>query len=246
MNSPSPHTVFVLNGDTETICTGCLETFVLTPDVGLSPEMWKHAEDVHGSISAQLLQTDLNSDVWNTESESNPVETPSPSTVVIRQKMMHVRHPKDEEFDAIDIRVVPRWKESELSGDEWRFSYEAQVKRKGETIITITAGRLDWLLKRLQGDILTACEEENVDHEAWERTETKCDQLGCAEIATVFYVCHNRYTERGDMLAPNEFHDGNEYRQYCERHKNRGDCALDDAMHNYGLISNPRKKTDDV
>ena len=32
----------------------------------------------------------------------------------------HIDHPKAQRFDRVEARVVERWKESELSGDEWR------------------------------------------------------------------------------------------------------------------------------
>ena len=35
----------------------------------------------------------------------------------------HIDHPKAQRFDRVEARVVERWKESELSGDEWRFSF---------------------------------------------------------------------------------------------------------------------------
>lgn len=76
--------------------------------------------------------------------------------------LFHIDHPDDERFDEIHISVVERWKESELSGDEWRFSYLAEIKRKGEIIIRITASTLDWLLKGLQWRIQIAGEKANL------------------------------------------------------------------------------------
>lgn len=156
------------------------------------------------------------------------------------KNMIHVDHPDDERFDAIDIKVVERWKESDVSGDEWRFSYVAEVKRKGETIISIGTSRLSWLLEGLQWRITTAGEHEQFDREAWERTKDKCDQPGCALEPIVFYTLLKRYTKGGDELAPNSYYDGFVYRQFCERHRRRGDCALDDADHNYDEILDPR------
>lgn len=157
-------------------------------------------------------------------------------------KPIHVDHPDDERFDAIDIHVVERWKESELSGDEWRFSYVAEVKRKGETIMTISASKLEWLLSGLQWRMMVSGEQGQFDFEAWKRTEDKCDQPGCALIATVFYKRLKRFTDRGDELAPNSYYDGNEFRQFCDKHRHRGDCALDDADHNYEEIFNVKEQ----
>ena len=151
--------------------------------------------------------------------------------------MIHVDHPEDERYDEINVRVVERWKESELSGDEWRFSYVAEFKRKGEILFKLSASKMDWLLQGLQWRALTAGENGNFDSDAWNRTKNKCDQPGCAAVGTVFYRRLKRYTPQGDELAPSSYYDGNEYRQFCDRHKHRGDCDMDDADHNYEAIT---------
>jgi len=161
----------------------------------------------------------------------------------IKIDMVHEDHPEDEKYDDIHIFVVPRWKESELSGDEWRFSYTAECKRKGEVICTITAHTLDWLLKSLQWRMMIAGEEGKINIEAWNRTRDKCDQPGCANVATIFYKRINRYTSRGEELASSSFYDGKTYRQFCESHSHRGDCDLDDADHNYVSIEDPTKES---
>lgn len=155
----------------------------------------------------------------------------------------HVNHPEDERFDEIHIYTKERWKESELSGDEWRFSYIAEVKRKGEIVIIITANRMSWLLEGLAWKITTAGENNNFDHEAWKRTENLCDQPGCALPATIFYKRLKPWTREGDELVDHDYR--NEYRQFCEKHKHRGDCDLDDADHNYERIEDPRKVNQD-
>jgi hypothetical protein len=160
----------------------------------------------------------------------------------VNERMIHVNHPEDERFDEIHIRCVERWKESEFSGDEWRFSYVAEVKRKGETIITLGTHKLDWLLSGLEWRIMVAGENDAVDQEALKRTRDKCDQPSCSEVATIFYARLQRFSEHGELLAPDGYHDGNEYRQFCEKHKHRGDCDLDDADHNYVVILKPEEK----
>jgi len=156
--------------------------------------------------------------------------------------MIHVDHPDDTRFDEIHIRTVERWKESELSGDEWRFSYVAEIKRKGETVITLSASRWDWLLSGLQWRILTAGENNNFDQDAWKRTKNKCDQPGCANDPVVFLKLIKRWDKEGNLLASDSYYDGKVYRQFCKKHTHRGDCALDDADHNYEEIENPNKE----
>ena len=157
-------------------------------------------------------------------------------------EMYHVDHPDDERYDEIHIQVVPRWKESELSGNEWRFSYVAKVKRKGETILEISASRLEWLLAGLRWRMIVVGEEGKVDTDAWDRTKDKCDQPGCRNLATIFYKRLKRYTKSGQELAPSTYYDGKEYRKFCEQHKFRGDCGLDDADHNYNKIRDPEAR----
>ena len=156
-------------------------------------------------------------------------------------QMIHVDHPDDERFDEIHIECVERWKDSELSGDEWRFSYLADIKRKGETIFTISASKLDWLLQGLQWRMLIAGENSDWDDLAWVRTKDKCDQPSCANVATIFMKRLKRFTRNGQELAFSEYYDGNEYRQFCDHHSRRGDCGLDDADHNYIQIRNPKE-----
>lgn len=149
----------------------------------------------------------------------------------------HVDHPEDERYDAIDIRCVERWKESELSGDEWRFSYVAYVKRKGEIIFEIGASTLDWLLKGLSWRMVVDPENDNFDYDAWDRVANRCDQPGCPRVATIFFQRLKRYTKRGEALLQDD--DRKEYRKFCNNHKYRGDCGLDDADHNYKEIADP-------
>jgi hypothetical protein len=158
-------------------------------------------------------------------------------------QMIHIDHPDDERFDDIHIRCVERWKESELSGDEWRFSYVAEIKRKGELIVTVSASKLDWLLQGLQWRILTMGEDDKFDRDAWNRTKSKCDQPGCDKDPIIFCIRRRRYSERGEELAPNDFYDGKEYRQFCAKHKIRGDCGLDDSDANYIVMNtHPQSK----
>ena len=66
-----------------------------------------------------------------------------------------------------------------------------------------------------------------------------CDQEGCAEPATVFY--QKRKDWCGRCGESKEITYTKVFRQFCDRHKTRGDCGLDDNDDNYILLSgNPR------
>lgn len=54
----------------------------------------------------------------------------------------YLRHDDDEWIDEVRIVTVPRWKESELSGDEWRFSTRIELYRKGHLLARSGSGRL--------------------------------------------------------------------------------------------------------
>ena len=152
----------------------------------------------------------------------------------------HENHPEDERFDRIVIEVNPRWKESELSGDEWRFSYVIKAYRKGELIIQRSWSTLEYAVGALYYTLHIGPQDgEYFDREAWERTKILCDQPGCAEVATVFYHRKKPYTNRGAELVAETRH--YQYRQFCSKHRHRGDCDLDDADHNYEQIPNPFK-----
>jgi hypothetical protein len=175
--------------------------------------------------------------------ESRPDEKTTEAGVAIPSESplnrpQHVDHPDDERYDSITIETLERWKDSELSGDEWRFSYLVTAWRKGEQIIVSSWSRLDWALKALQHTIYIRPEGGDIfNREAWDRTKTLCDQPGCSSTATIFYKRLKPYTKQGEELVDHTWR--NEYRQFCVRHKHRGDCDLDDADHNYELIENP-------
>lgn len=158
----------------------------------------------------------------------------------MKETWTHKDHPDDERYDKITIDVEPRWKESELSGDEWRFSYVIKAWRKGYVIVERSFSRLEWALQALQYTIYIWVEDgEGFNTENWNYTKSLCDQLGCDNKGTIFYQRLKPYTRQGHELVPNSW--DKHYRQFCERHRIRGDCDLDDADANYKEIPNPNK-----
>lgn len=151
----------------------------------------------------------------------------------------HVNHPDDEKYDKIAVEIQPRWKESELSGDEYRFSYVVQGWRKGEVLVTYSRSRLEWALMALQYEMYIHIQDGAFDQEAYARTQELCDQPGCSEIPVIWYKRLKAYTRQGKELADNPYR--LEYRQFCSKHKHRGDCGLDDADANYLEIPNPKE-----
>lgn len=139
--------------------------------------------------------------------------------------------PDNQRYDKVDIYTVPRWKESELSGDEYRISAAADLWYKGNKIKTMTFMDVDTAIRYLDGALVYW--QEN--GEAYDRVDDSylCDQESCANIADVKYKRLDAWTNRGDKET---LYDWNLYRVFCNGHKTRGDCALDDADRNYEQV----------
>lgn len=135
--------------------------------------------------------------------------------------------PNAQAFDEVRITTIPRFKESGLSGDEWRISATIQLLRKGRVIA-----------ERGFRNIETACAHLPAFHgEAIDSGNAMfggeadfCDQEGCSDPATVTYRKKADYCREGHKT---EIASGIRIRKFCDRHKHRGDCGLDDADANY-------------
>jgi hypothetical protein len=141
-----------------------------------------------------------------------------------------IPHPDAERFDAVTIDTVERWKESELSGDEWRFSYSIKFWRHGEVVAHGSGSSVEDALlvaayqfsrKEVEGPFMGDLSEV-------------CCQPGCPNPWTLLLHPVERYTQSGDKLA--RPYSENEVRGFCERHKHRGDCGLDDSDANYVVV----------
>ena len=143
--------------------------------------------------------------------------------------------PDGQFVDEIRIVTVPRYKESDLSGDEWRISACIEFVRKGQVVGTkgardvATAARfLDWFLTH-------GLESGEID--VLNNIGNYCDQEGCCNPWTVRYAIKRRYGNDGKVRPRPEYMVGvTEYRAFCDQHKVRGDCGLDDADRNYEVM----------
>ena len=151
------------------------------------------------------------------------------------------RHRDDEIIDEITFKTVPRYKTSGLSGDEWRVSTAVELKRKGEVMATGTyhsikdaAAHLPWFLRTW----IETLSEEGSDR--WSKRikadESTCHQPGCAEPATVFYSLKKQFSREGYEKDLTGYH-CEVRRAFCDRHKTRGDCGLEDSDTNYEKVS---------
>lgn len=130
-------------------------------------------------------------------------------------------HNDDEGWDAVKVWQEPRWKESELSGDEWRFRWVGAAYRKGEVVKEFVG--------RTVVDVMTSIAAASTDTFV-PIDSTVCMQPTCAMPGTEFGRLKKEYARTGEELKNQR---GNRYRVFCLDHKHRGDCALEDADLNY-------------
>lgn len=148
-------------------------------------------------------------------------------------KPWHKAHPEQERFDSVTIEKVERWKESHLSGDEWRFTTIARFFVKGVEVYSRPFRDIETAIACLPAVLNGSLIPDN--SEVWENREKalagKCDQPGCCEDAVYIHSLKHQFTDgiKHDVAS------GGQYRKFCERHKHRGDCALEDADRNYDV-----------
>lgn len=143
-------------------------------------------------------------------------------------KMRRTLKPDAQGFDEVRIVTVPRFKTSGLSGDEWRISAKIQLLRKGRVAFeeggfsdvrsAVTA--LGWFFLKAHDTSAYFAGEGQI-----------CDQEGCTEIAAVAYRLKARFCRDGHREEAR-----GEFRLFCQAHRERGDCSLEDSDSNYEEI----------
>lgn len=146
--------------------------------------------------------------------------------------------PDAQAFDEIRVTTIPRWKDSELSGSEWRISAKVEFLRNGIVKHEWFCGKVEAAATMMGFKFMEAM-DNGIGYYASE--DDFCDQEGCKEKASVFlkkkadYCREGHKTEppsRGNYAKLGETPQG-AIRQFCERHSRRGDCGLDDSDSNY-------------
>lgn len=149
------------------------------------------------------------------------------------EKINYALRPDAQAFDEIRIVTVPRYKESGLSGDEWRISAEIQFWRKGKHITSDHYRDIETACGFLYASLHQAISNGKAFFAGEDGT---CDQEGCAEPATVTYRLKKQYCRDGHGTEPHR----PTYRKFCARHKTRGNSALDDCDSNYEFEGDPQ------
>lgn len=147
-------------------------------------------------------------------------------------KYSRTLRPDHQMVDEVVIKTIPRYKDSELSGDEWRISAIMQYRIKGKVIREDGYRDVQTAMDFIKANYHMLCDEGR-DTAAIAHEESFCDQEGCARPWTHIYKMKSRYSKDGTKKEA-----GNSYnhRAFCDRHKQRGDCGLDDANANYELV----------
>lgn len=148
---------------------------------------------------------------------------------MLGEKVRRALKPDAQAFDAITIETMPRWKESELSGDEWRISALVKFWRKGQMVHSKGCRNVETACALLAAFHAEAC-DDGKGFFAGEREV--CDQEGCAAPATTTYRMKAGYCHAGHK----EELTSSTVRKFCNQHKGRGDCGLDDADANYEVV----------
>ena len=151
------------------------------------------------------------------------------------KKLSYAIRPDAQPFDEIKLRIVPRYKESELSGDEWRISVVTEYYRKGELVHTTQSGSKMEVAAGLLYARLIEAQDGGMCFFAGDGIH--CDQEGCSNRATVIYKIIKRYCVGWGNCGAEKKGYEDQYRCFCEKHKTRGDSDLEDNDKNYQLVN---------
>jgi len=161
--------------------------------------------------------------------KAEPTTEPEPLV-----RLSHRRHRDDKWIDKVTVETEPRWKTSGLSGDEWRFSYTVKLWRKGHVLVERGFGDMAYAA----GWVALALQEAAPAYQSWPADAPGqpygdgyyCDNPGCAEIATWRGLLKKEACRWGHVTEPDH---STPYRVFCDRHKQRGDCSIEDSDTNY-------------
>lgn len=157
---------------------------------------------------------------------------------------MPERHQKDEFIDHVAITTVERYKQSGLSGDEYRFSYYIELSRKGTLMASRGFNKLETALAALpwmnivwgEGSMVDDADKlDKLVSDRYALDMHTCFQPGCSKPGLHFMrmkKIHSVGCHIEQVLPESD----RRYRCFCDQHKRRGDCGLNDADDNYILL----------
>ena len=148
---------------------------------------------------------------------------------MLGDKVRRALRPDAQPFDEIKIVTEPRYKTSGMSGDEWRISAVVQFFRKRKKVFEKSFSTLEYACAFLPGLYAT----ESCGGSGYYAGEGElCDQEGCYSPSTVTYKLKKEFCRQGHGTELKE----TVVRKFCDHHKARGDCGLEDADRNYEAL----------
>lgn len=154
------------------------------------------------------------------------------------REMNIIRHPSDQCFDKGEVIQVERWKVSDLSGSEWRFSWVVKLWRKGRLAASCSVGDPAYAAIKLAEGMALGPGEIS-DAQGWEvhgdsvDLGGECCQPGCTERPMVIYRLRRLWDWTCSFSKENRIGSA---RAFCARHRHRGDCGRDDSDANYEAV----------
>lgn len=115
---------------------------------------------------------------------SRPLKELRDALAEIKEQYSHRRLYDDDWFDEINMRTVPRYKTSGLSGNEWRQGVDIDIIRKGHVLYTKRVRDLETAAAWLSWGLIIVREEEDI---SFPENEKFCSQPSCCELANVVY-----------------------------------------------------------
>lgn len=146
------------------------------------------------------------------------------------RELFHERSRDFESFDRITLEVVPRYKTSGLSGDEWRQHVQVQFWFKGQVVHETGFRDMEAALMLTPAEWIRA--QEPIPEQVIKLERDACDQPSCTEKAVGRFALKRRTDRQGNFLDEKDQHFG-AYRQFCKKHLRRGDCSREDSDENY-------------
>jgi hypothetical protein len=131
-----------------------------------------------------------------------------------RARRRFIDHPKAERFDSVTVDTVERWKESELSGDEWRFSYVATFWLHGKPVAKVRGASVQDALLQAAAAFGRVKPDDGISLN--DIRQDACCQPGCPNP----WVVLMHPTKAGCGPDAKEWWPG-QVRGFCDRHRHR-------------------------
>ena len=151
--------------------------------------------------------------------------------------------PEDDGVVSVEIKRIPRWKESELSGDEWRYTLSAIITSKdwdkgGTTTERISGNDFAQMTLRVANrldELLSHGNQRNIPYTIKAPSDLRiCFQPGCARAPVNVYRIKQNWTHFPHQGIKMEGPGGGSFvRAFCKQHSHRGECDLEDNDDNY-------------